>query len=202
METDYIKNMEEAERRFFDSTMEIEEKEENSVKTRKISGYAAVFDKRSQDFGGWVEVIDKRAFSDVLEDDVFALFNHDPNQVLARNKVGLSLSVDDKGLRYSFTAPNTTLGNDLLELVRTGVISKSSFAFRVKEQKWEHPEDKTQPSVRTVLKVSRLFDVSPVTYPAYPDSSVGTRAFKAEIDRKDENYFDLIKLQYLILKNK
>lgn len=190
--TDYIKNMEDAERRFLDSKFEIEEKEENSVKTRKITGYAAVFDKRSQDFGGWVEVIDKRAFSDVLDDDVFALFNHDPNQVLARNKVSLNLSVDDTGLRYTFSAPNTTLGNDLLELVRTGVISKSSFAFRVKEQRWEHPEDKTKSSVRTITKVARLYDVSPVTYPAYPDSSVGTRAFKKELDKDEVNYFDKI----------
>lgn len=202
METDYIKNMEQAERRFFDSKMEIEEVEENSVKTRKITGYAAVFDKRSQDFGGWVETIDKRAFDDVLNDDTFALFNHDPSLVLARNKVTLKLSVDDTGLRYSFTAPNTTLGNDLLEHVRSGVISKSSFAFRVKDQKWEHPEDRTKPSVRTVLKVSRLFDVSPVTYPAYEDTSVGTRSFKKDLEQKEENYFDLIKIKHLILKNK
>lgn len=190
--TDYIKNMEDAERRFFESKIDIEEKEENSVKTRKISGYAAVFEKRSQDFGGWVEVIDKRAFSDVLEDDVFALFNHDPNQVLARNKVTLKLSVDEVGLRYEFSPPNTTLGNDLHELVRSGVISKSSFAFRVKEQKWEHPEDKTKPSVRTVLKVARLYDVSPVTYPAYPDSSVGTRSFKKELEEASENWLEYI----------
>lgn len=189
---DYIKSIDGAERRFYDTELLLDEKEENQVKTRTISGYAAVFDKDSQDFGGWVERIDKRAFDDVLDDDVFALFNHDPNQVLARNKAGLKLSIDEHGLRYSFQAPNTTLGNDLHELIRSKVITQSSFAFRVKAQEWIHSEDRTKPSVRIIKKVARLYDVSPVTYPAYPDTSVGTRSFKEQIDESQENWLEYI----------
>src|SRR5690606_40582241 len=101
---DYIKSIDGAERRFYDTELLLDEKEENQVKTRTISGYAAVFDKDSQDFGGWVERIDKRAFDDVLDDDVFALFNHDPNQVLARNKAGLKLSIDEHGRSEEHTS--------------------------------------------------------------------------------------------------
>lgn len=176
---DYIKQIDPtSERRFFDSDLEIREADAGSP--IKISGYAAVFNRDSVDLGGWTESIDPEAFSDVLNDDTFALFNHDPNLVLARNKVTLSLSVDKTGLRYTFNAPDTSLGKDLAELVRTGVISKSSFAFRIKAQEWIHTEG--QPSRRIVRKVARLYDVAPVTYPAYPDTSVGTRAFRAEMD--------------------
>lgn len=194
---DYIKERDpEAERRFYSATLDLSEVEENSMKTRSISGYAAVFDKDSQDFGGWIERIDKRAFDTVLSDDTFALFNHDPNQVLARNGAGLKMEVDEVGLRYTFSAPNTTLGNDMLELIRSKVITQSSFAFRVSAQEWIHSEDRSKPSIRIVKKVSRLYDVSPVTYPAYPDTTVGTRSFKVETEPRktsDEIFLQLRK---------
>jgi HK97 family phage prohead protease len=174
--TDYIKLIDpQSERRFVSHDMELRDDGNGPV---KISGYAAVFEKDSVDFGGWVERVDPEAFSDVLNDDAFALFNHDPNLVLARNRVNMTLTVDKVGLRYSFDAPDTTVGKDLAELVRTGVINKSSFAFRVKSQEWTHSENPNVPSVRTIKRVARLYDVAPVTYPAYPDTSVGTRAFK------------------------
>lgn len=172
---DYIKNLDpKAERRIFPSDLEIR------AEGNEITGYAAVFEKNSEDFGGWVERIDKRAFDEVLENDTFALFNHNPNLVLARNKVTLKLSVDDTGLRYAFTPPNTTLGNDIKELIRSKVITQSSFAFTVGVQEWNYSKNPNVPSVRTIKKVSRLFDVAPVTYPAYPDTTVGVRSFNQE----------------------
>lgn len=199
---DYIKNRDpEAERRFV--SHEVEMRADGDV--NKIEGYAAVFNSDSEDFGGWVERVDPNAFSDVMNDEVFALFNHDPNYVLARNKVTLNLSVDEHGLRYSFIPPNTTVGNDLKELVRTNVITKSSFAFRVSAQEWVYSQDKSKPSVRIIKKLSRMYDVSPVTYPAYPDTSVGTRSFKTELEKHSDNYvhsIDAIYFNSIINKHK
>ena len=142
--------------------------------SRKIIGHAAVFDELSNNLGWfeeWYEKIDRNAFDDVLNDDVRALFNHDPNYPLARTKSGtLSISVDDKGLRYEFDAPNTTIGNDLLEMVKRGDISQSSFAFTIDTQEWVEREG--EPTLRIIKKVKRLYDVSPVTYPAYEGTDV------------------------------
>ena len=70
---------------------------------------------------------------------------------------------------YKFVAPDTTLGRDLLENIRNGVITKSSFAFTVDDEEWE--KDKSG-DVRTIKKIKRLCDVAPVTYPAYNDTDV------------------------------
>ncbi|MEM9990628.1 MAG: HK97 family phage prohead protease, partial [Bacteroidota bacterium] len=105
--------------------------------SRTIEGYAALFGSKSQNLGGFREIIQDGAFDEVLQDDVRALFNHKNDHVLARTKSGtLSLSVDSTGLRYSFEAPDTTLGNDLLEMIRRGDISQSSFGFTIDEDKW------------------------------------------------------------------
>ncbi len=159
-----------------------------SKESRTVEGYAAKFNSDSEMFyGSWVERISPGAFDTVLEDDAVALFNHDPNLILARNKVNMTIEVDKNGLVYRFDAPNTTAGNDLLENLRNGNVKQSSFAFTVGEEKWTYSEQKGKPSIRTITKVERLYDVSPVTYPAYPDTSVGQRSFetiKNELDLK------------------
>ena len=85
----------------------------------------------------------------------------------------MSLEIDDKGLKYTFEAPNTTVGNDLLELVGNGVIDKSSFAFTVPEDgdEWELHGDML---VRHIYKIDKLYDVSPVLVPAYQETSCTT----------------------------
>lgn len=155
--------------------------------SRRVEGYALVFNTLSRDFGGMVEEIDQHALDGVLADsDVKCWMNHDSSRgALARcrgenipqSPVGnsLELEIDATGLRYAFDAPNTDLGNELLEGLRRGDISQSSFAFTVKEDKWERLEDGMVK--RTILKFDRLFDVSPVYDPAYMDTSV-------EIDRR------------------
>lgn len=148
---------------------------------RKVSGYAATFNTRSQNLGGeenqWMEVIKPGAFDDVLNDDVRALFNHDPSQILARSKNGkgtLKITVDSIGLRYEFEAPDTRCGNDLLESIRRGDVDQSSFGFIVAKggDSWRNDG---RIRIRTISKVSRLTDVSPVTYPAYTESTVSAR---------------------------
>jgi len=142
---------------------------------RTIAGYAAVFNSNSEDLGGFIETIAPGAFDAVMGDDVRALVNHDESKVLARTKAGtLRLDLDETGLRYEFDVPNTTYGNDLLESVNRGDISQSSFGFSVDEDEWERGMNGAK-ARRTITKVSRLYDVSPVTYPAYPDTSVALR---------------------------
>jgi HK97 family phage prohead protease len=147
-----------------------------------VEGYALVFNSMSRDLGGVVEVIDPGALDGVLPDsDVKCWMNHDESRgALARcrgenvpqSPVGnsLELEVDDIGLRYGFDAPKTALGDELLEGLRRGDINQSSFAFTVKEDKWERMEDGM--AKRTILKFDRLYDVSPVYEPAYYATSV------------------------------
>jgi uncharacterized protein len=176
------------EKRF--SKVEIRAKDDGSD-SRTIRGYAAVFGKET-DMGYFIEEIDKGFFDDVLKDDVRALFNHDPNMPLARTGAGLKIGVDATGLWYEFEAPNTSLGNDLLENIRTGVIKESSFSFAVKEEKWKDL-GKGKPSKRTLLKAEQLFDISPVTFPAYNDTTVAVRSKQAldESFKKDLAEMDL-----------
>ncbi|HEY3429905.1 MAG TPA: HK97 family phage prohead protease [Cyclobacteriaceae bacterium] len=173
---DYIKNIQDAERRFFTEPVDFEMREDKADEN-VISGYAAVFNSDSKDFGGWHERIAPGAFDDVINDDAVALFNHDMNLVLGRNKVNVTLSQDKKGLKYRVELPDTTFAKDVRTLIKDKIIHQSSFAFTVAEQRWEHKEK--EPSVRTITKIKRLYDVSPVTNPAYEDSTVGARNFEA-----------------------
>lgn len=188
-------NIEEKERRFLPEPVTVEVEERDGKQIRKVSGYAAVFNQLSRNLGWFREKIDPAAFADVLTDDVVALFNHDQNFVLARTiSKTLTLSVDEKGLRYEFEAPNTTVGNDLVTMLQRGDIQHSSFAFSIQDEKWE--EDDEQGEIRTVLKVKRLYDVSPVVFPAYTqtDVSLAKRAYEAwkeEHKEKDLPFDDI-----------
>jgi HK97 family phage prohead protease len=150
-----------------------------------VVGYGAVFNSESNDLGGFREYIAPGAFDGRLEDDVRFLINHDANLVLARTTNGtLRLSVDEKGLRYEADLPNTSTARDLMELLKNGTISQSSFAFTVEEDSWEIKDGM---NIRTIDKVSQLYDVSSVTYPAYnaASSSVALRSMK-EWQEKEE----------------
>jgi HK97 family phage prohead protease len=188
---DYIKNFDkDAERRFFSEPVGFEKRDEG-IDENVIEGYAAVFNKPSEDFGGWHERISPGAFSDVLDDNAVALFNHDMNYVLGRNGVNVTISQDDNGLKYRVKLPDTSFAKDLRQLIKDGIIHQSSFAFTVKEQEWKEPEQKGQPYVRTIKKVKRLYDVSPVTTPAYPDASVGARSFDEKVKQHGAEWIDL-----------
>lgn len=157
----------------------------------KLEGYAAIFNEETVIGGtqyGFREVIDPRAFSAAVNrDDVRALMNHDPNLVLGRNKAGtLQLSVDNKGLRYVIDAPDTSYGRDLVVSVKRGDVSQSSFAFRVTKDEWtDPPKGSKELPLRRVLE-TELFDVSPVTYPAYTATTVSARdKAKAAVEMRD-----------------
>lgn len=172
--TDYIKGIAGAERRFF-ATGEIETREQDGKQV--FRGYAARFNSWSNDLGGFREKIDPAFFNDVLTNDVRALFNHDPNFVLGRTQSGtLTIGVDDRGLWYEYTDPGTTWSRDLSISINRRDVTQSSFAFSIADNgdKWERVGDGIWE--RTLLKASALYDVSPVTYPAYNDTSVAGRS--------------------------
>ena len=155
---------------------------------RKVRGIAADFNSRTELWQNTFEEISPEAFNDNMKDDVRALFNHDPNLILARTKAGtLEIKATKNGLEYEFEAPNTTAGNDLIENLKNGNIDQSSFAFSVEKSSWtDLGEGKW---LRTIEKVKRLYDVSPVTYPAYEDTKVALREFEkrnADIEAERE----------------
>jgi len=141
----------------------------------KIRGYAAVFNQLSEPMWGVRERIMPGAFKRTLAEgaDVRALFNHDPSQILGRTKAGtLKLEEDQHGLRYVITPPDTTVGRDLMENIRRGDITQSSFGFRSVDENYLKENGQF---IRELLSVD-LFDVSPVTYPAYTGTDVNVRS--------------------------
>lgn len=148
----------------------------------KIIGYGSVFNSRSElIWGSFREIIKPGSFDEVLNDDVRALFNHDPNFILGRSAANtLALSVDDKGLRYVITPPDSQTIRDLViaPLLR-GDITQSSFAFRVAHDGEEWYQDEEGIVIREINRISRLYDVSPVTYPAYLSADAAVRSMKA-----------------------
>jgi len=142
---------------------------------KKIVGYAAVYDQLSEDLGGFKEKIKKGAFaSSIKRDDIKLLFNHDPNYVLGRSINGtLKLEEDDHGLKIEAVPPETSFAKDLITLMERGDIDQMSFGFIVNKDEWDTSNEDLP--IRTLLDVE-LFDVSPVTFPAFPQTNVGVRS--------------------------
>ena len=133
-------------------------------------GYASVFNFRT-DLGYFYESIHPEAFNNSLarQDDVRALFNHDTNLLLARTSSGtLKLSVDDVGLLSEIDIPDTTLGRDLTVLTDRKDITQMSFGFYIDRDEQRGTID-GKPWFE-IMDVT-LFDVSPVTFPAYEQTT-------------------------------
>lgn len=141
----------------------------------KIIGYAARFNELSEEMWGMREKIAPGAFTEAIgKSDVRALWNHDPNYVLGRTKNGtLQIREDEQGLFYEVTPPDAQWARDLVESIKRGDVDQSSFAFTVDAEAWDESSD---PVIRTIVKVRELYDVSPVTYPAYPSATSGVRS--------------------------
>lgn len=159
---------------------------------RTIQGRAIVFESLSNDLGGFKEIIKKGAISQELVDssDVFARTNHSDDYILARcnkGKGSLQLELREDGLYYSFEAPNTEKGNELVEHIRRGEISQSSFAFMVANEpdaeRWTKIDGVT---VREIYKIAYLGDVAPVFTPAYSETSVSLRALDKAKEMNEE----------------
>lgn len=152
-------------------------------KPSRIEGYASVFNEESEiipDFWGpFIETVADSAFTATLasDPDVRALLNHDPNFILGRTRSNtLRLYEDSRGLGYEVTPPDAQWARDLMESIRRGDISQSSFGFRTVRDRWSTTErDGVKMDLRTLLEV-QLIDVSPATFPAYPAASSGVRS--------------------------
>lgn len=153
--------------------------------SRTVEGYAIVFNSLSLDLGGFREIILPEAIDGVIErSDILALLNHDKTRgILARSKQGkgsLTLEIDEKGLKYRFEAPHTALGDEVLEYLRRGEITSSSFAFTIDEDMWEKNGEEY---IRTIKSFKQLFDISPVFSPAY-EATTACKRF-AEIQEEE-----------------
>ena len=182
-----------------------------TIDGRTIECYAVVFNERSEVMLDWsvehgvrrfVEVIEPSAIDEALlsRSDIKATAEHNRERLLARYNKGkgtLALSLDEHGMKYRFEAPNTNDGNFAVEMIQRGDIGGSSFAFRVKETDttWKK-EGETW--VRTIHKISGLYDVTITTDPAYSQTEVTVRSLEEmevpeeEVEqgeiRNDDNY--------------
>lgn len=167
-----------------------------------LEGHAAVFDSDSLPFDGWgkpwVERIQRGAFSRTLKDqpDIKALWSHRSDAILARSPDTLSLAEDDRGLRVEIKLIDTQQNRDVLASVRAKLVDSMSFGFSARSVKWDEGKDR---DVRTLLDVD-LFEVSPVVWPAYPDTAIsarsaasfrsqdGTAELKAIAEERDQHF--------------
>jgi HK97 family phage prohead protease len=139
-----------------------------------LTGYAAVFNQPSEPLGSFREIIRPGAFADSIKagDDVRMLFNHNPDSVMARTGKNLTLTEDDTGLRIEATLdPADFDAHRVLGKVKAGLVTQMSFGFETKEEKWTGDMKKT---LRELVR-AKLFDVSPATFPAYPQTTVQAR---------------------------
>lgn len=138
----------------------------------RLVGYAAVFNSMSEDLGGFRETIAQGAFDRSLSGDIRALWNHNTDNVIGRTTAGtLVLREDERGLYTEIYPPASAEG--YLESVRRGDVSQMSFGFRVNEDVVEESEDGLL--IRRLLDVE-LMEVSPVAFPAYPQTSIDARS--------------------------
>lgn len=170
------------------------EMREDGVSERYITGYAVVFEQDSRPlYDYFVEQIARGAFDSCDMSDVVMVVDHsrDVRDVLARSKNGsgsLEITIDERGVKFRFAVPNTTVGNDIAELVERGDISECSFCFIAKRDEWEFDKkygDKIY-DYRRVLEVERLIDLAIVVRGAYPQTSVENeeRALAEEIHQR------------------
>jgi hypothetical protein len=154
------------------------EEAQEEMGAESIQGHAAVFDTIGD--GEWFrEKIAPGAFANsILKDDIRALFNHDSNFILGRNKSGtLTLREDEKGLFVWIDPPNTSLGRDLKESIRRGDITQMSFGFEIIKEERQKGQN-GEPDLFTLQEV-KLWDVSPVTFPFYKETDVTVHSREA-----------------------
>ena len=179
-------------RNIYGPNVEVRTMEVRASEDMIISGYASVFGD-TYDLGYFQERLAPGAFNGRTEDDVRLLINH-TGVPLARTTNGtLELTIDERGLHYRAMLADTSEGRDLYKLIKRGDITQSSFAFTISEDEWNKDR-----SMRTITRVGQLYDVSPVTYPASPTTTVAARmaarlpALLEMTEERDEKTDDLL----------
>jgi HK97 family phage prohead protease len=172
------------ERRFHASKVELRAAKDGKG-PGQISGYAATFEQMSCDMGGWYEKLAKGAFDHVLQDDCRCLRNHNDESILGRISAGtLEWIQDEYGLWFTCDLPDTQAGRDTAESVRRRDIQGCSFQFSIAEggEEWDFAGPT---AVRTITRVGKMYDVGPVTFPAYESTRVDMRSFNVARAARD-----------------
>jgi uncharacterized protein len=144
-----------------------------------IKGRPAAYNSLSKDLGGFREVLLPGCFDGNLDDgEIYCAWQHDATQILGRVSAGtLELSSDASGLTMRCQLPNSPLGQNVYASVKRGDVSKMSFGFYCLEDSWDVATDERgQRFDRRSVKKAKVFEVSPVTTPAYDASSVSARS--------------------------
>jgi HK97 family phage prohead protease len=157
---------------------------------RALVGKPIVYNSESQLFGDWREVILPGAFDASIDDtstDVYALNQHNTDQPLARRAKGtLRINKADDGIMVEFDLGSQTYAADLEKNVEDGNVEKMSFGFRVTKDNWSEPTEERPYYVREVIE-AKLIEVSPVTFPAYTDTSLAKRSFEQFRKQSESN---------------
>lgn len=190
-------------RELLSEDIEIRESD-NGKKT--ITGYAVKWEMKSQPLGYWYrfkEQFKKGAFTETItQDDQRALWSHDTSKVLGRTKNDtLRLFEDDIGLRFELDLPDTTLGEDVYKTIKRGDVDGVSFGFKMVKEEWD--ESDPDNIIRSVTK-AKLLEISPVAFPAYPDSTVSAREYdpyKEYLDKREAEKEPFFNTQNFKLKS-
>lgn len=177
--------------RYTENPVMVEKREDDGSQVGVIEGYAAKFNQITT-IGGWFrEVVRPGFFDNVLTDDVRCLINHNPQYILARSVAGkgtLELFIDEVGLGYRYETPDISYAKDLQVSIERGDVNQSSFSFKAKKVQWTEQEGELE--LRELIECEKLFDVSPVTYPAYEGATVGKRSWEARLEEKSQRQQD------------
>lgn len=154
--------------------MEIRKAEDEQDKSCRVEGYASTFEAYELYNDGEIvinERIEPTAFDGCDMSDVLFLYNHE-GRVLARQKNGtLDLTVDEHGLKVVADLGSTERSREMYEDIRTGLIDQMSFAFTVADESFERDTH-----TRVIKRMRKLYDVSAVSVPANPTTSIASRS--------------------------
>lgn len=159
---------------------------------RKLVGYAAVFGVPTTIADLWVEEVAPGAYSKTIsEHDIRALWNHDGNIVLGRNRAStLRLWEDGHGLNAEITPPDNEWGRPVMDAVKRGDVTGMSIAFRAIKQEWVHPPEGSRELPKRTIREAKLYEVSPVTFPAFESTTIGVRAEDMGLDAAEEDVIE------------
>ena len=177
---------------------------------RIVEGYAIVFNQPSRKLFDkaskkvFTETIDPRAITKAFldEQDIKVLFNHSNDMLLARSTYGygtLSYEIDDYGVKYRFEMPNTTTGNDVLEMIRRGDVFGCSFGFSYAKDGIKD-EKRNGQNYRTVINMAAIDDFSIVVDPAYMGTYVCTREFCAPDEEPAVDFGDVLDVELSMME--
>lgn len=154
---------------------------ETNGKPAELVGHAAVFNQETvieSWWSEWREIIAPGAFKKTIqENDIRALFNHNPDIVLGRNKAGtLELREDEVGLYTVIRPPDNEWGAPVVDAIRRGDITGMSIALSVIKEDVVYPEKDSNELMLRTIREAKLYDISPVTFPAYEQTDISARS--------------------------